>query len=473
MEQTSPSLRVAVIGAGPAGLRAAQALAEAGLHPVLIDESPEPGGQIYRKPPRPLRALRSPKALYGRDWRRAQALEDMLETLRDRIELRMQTLVWNAQALGARGFQLLLRGPEGDDETLEVRALVLATGAMDRILPVPGWTAPGVWSLGGAQVMLKAQAQVVGRRPVFAGSGPLLYLVAWQYAKAGARPAAVIDAASFGAKLRALPGMLARPGVLMQGTGMALALRRMGVPVLEGCHGERIEATPEGLTLHWRGASGAGKVTGDAIALGHGLKPERQLADLLGCKAEFDPRTGQWLVQTDPDGRSSVPLLYLAGDMVAINGAHAAEFAGELAARALLRDLHLNDPAPTVRAPALRRAMTLQRVFRRAVETAFPFPEHRIAGLPDDTMVCRCEGVTAGDLRRAIADWQPSDVNRLKAMTRCGMGRCQSRLCGNVAAGLLAAETGIDRARAGALRGQVPVKPITAPMPSSQRGVAP
>jgi len=451
--------RVAVIGAGPAGLRAVQALAEAGLRPVLIDENPEPGGQIYRKPPAPLRALRNPKSLYGRDWRRAGALDAMLQTLRDRIDMRMETLVWDAHR-HANEFRLFLRGPDGRDEVLDVAAVILATGAMDRILPVPGWTVPGVWSMGGAQVMLKAQAQVVGRRPIFAGSGPLLYLVAWQYAKAGAVPAAVIDSGRFIDKLRALPGMLARPGVLLQGVRMTLALRRMGVPVIEGAHAERISSEPDGLTLHWQGRRRSGEVRGDAIALGHGLKPERQLADLLGCGTQFDAPSGQWLARTDGHNRSSVPGLYLAGDMRAINGAHAAEYSGELAARALLRDLELRDAAPSVRTRALRGALALQGLFRRGLETAFPFPQERIGALPDDTMVCRCEGITAGDLRRAITDWEPGDVNRLKAMTRCGMGRCQSRLCGHVAASLLAAESGIEQSAVGTLRGQAPVKPL-------------
>lgn len=457
------ALPVAVIGAGPAGLRAAQVLAEAGLRPVLIDENPAIGGQIYRKPPPALRALRPARALYGGDWRRAQALDAMMAALAGRIDTRLETLVWNAEArdFGAR---LTLRGTDGADRVLDVAALVLATGAMDRILPVPGWTAPGVWSLGGAQVMLKAQAQLVGRRPVFAGSGPLLYLVAWQYAQAGARPAAVIDSAGFGAKLAALPGMLTRPAMVLKGARMAFDLRRMGVPVIEGAHAERIDPAADGLVLRWQGPGGrSGQVTGDAVALGHGLNPERQLADLLGCRARFDDGAGQWLAEVDGHGRASVPGVYLAGDIRAIEGAHAAEYAGEVAARALLRDMGRDDPAPAPRVPALRGALALHRAFRRALERAFPFPQARIATLPDETIVCRCEGVTAADLRRAIADWQPADINRLKAMTRCGMGRCQSRLCGHVAAGLLAAETGKHRAEVGAIRGQAPVKPLPAP----------
>lgn len=107
--------------------------------------------------------------------------------------------------------------------------------------------------------------------------------------------------------------------------------------------------------------------------------------------------------------------------------------------------------------------MKRQDLFRKGLEAAFPFPSGRVEELPDETIVCRCEGVTAGDLRRAIAHWQPADVNRLKAMTRCGMGRCQSRLCGETAAALLAAGSGRDRDEVGFVRSQVPVKPLPAP----------
>lgn len=448
-------LPVAVVGAGPAGLRAAERLAAAGLRPVLLDEAPEPGGQIYRRPPPALAALRDPKDLYGADAGRAQALAAMFATLRPRIAYRPQTTVWNAVREADGTLLLMLRGPDGRDEPLRLRAVVLATGAMDRVVPLPGWTLPGVFSLGGAQVMLKAQAHLIGRRPVFAGSGPLLYLVAWQYAKAGARPAAVIDAAPLSAKLRAAPWMLARPGLLMRGAAMALALRRRGVPVIQGALAERIEEECEGLAVHWHG----GRIACDAVAIGHGLKPERQLADLLGCPMAFDPHSGQWHSTADAEGRSPVPGVYLAGDMVRIDGGHAAEAAGELAAGALLRDLGLAGPGP-LRRLALRLALARAARFRRGMERAFPLPPAAIRGMPDATIVCRCEGVSAGSLRRALADWEPADVNRLKAVTRCGMGRCQGRLCGGTAAALMADATGRPPEAPGALRGQAPVKPL-------------
>lgn len=462
--------RVAIVGGGPAGMRAAGVLAAAGLRPVILNEAPEPGGQIYRRPPEALRSFLTPARLYGPDAGRAQALHADFAALADRVDHRGGTLVWNIVRRQPAGFRLFLQDSGGVQSVLDCDAVVLATGAMDRILPMPGWTQPGVWSLGGAQVMLKGQANLIGRRPVFAGSGPLLYLVAWQYAKAGGRPAAVIDAASLAAKLRAAPWLAARPAVMLRGLAMAAALRLRGIPVLEGAHAERIEATETGLRVHWSSPHAAGRIDGDAVAIGHGLKSEQQLAELLGCRSRHDAGSGQWLVETDDEGRTSVAHAYIAGDMAGIRGGHAAESAGELAAWALLKDLQRRDNA--ARRDVLKHQLSRQDRFRRGLERAFPFPQSRIALLPDETIVCRCEGITAGALRKAIGDWQPAEVNRLKAMTRCGMGRCQGRLCGGIAAGLLAAHSDLSPAGVGHLRAQAPIKPLPGPSAAIEKDAA-
>jgi pyruvate/2-oxoglutarate dehydrogenase complex dihydrolipoamide dehydrogenase (E3) component len=106
---------------------------------------------------------------------------------------------------------------------LEFSRVIVATGATDRILPVPGWTLPGVYSLGAAQIALKFQGCAIGERVVFAGSGPLLYLVAYQYAKAGAKVVAVLDSSPF-----SCPGPRpARPAVTAGDTGQRYLLPRL------------------------------------------------------------------------------------------------------------------------------------------------------------------------------------------------------------------------------------------------------
>jgi len=195
--------RVIVVGAGPAGTRAAELLVAAGLRPLVVDEAADNGGQIYRRQPAGFR--RPATALYGTESGRATALHAAFDALRERIEHWPESLAWNLRD----GVLHVLRGERS--HALPFDALILATGATDRLIPLPGWTLPGVFTLGGAQIALKAQACAIGRRMAFLGSGPLLYLVAAQYAKAGAEVAAVLDTAPASARWRALPLMAARP----------------------------------------------------------------------------------------------------------------------------------------------------------------------------------------------------------------------------------------------------------------------
>ena len=458
--------RVAIVGAGPAGLRAAEALVQAGLRPVLIDEAPRVGGQIYRQPPPPLQ--RPARALYGFEASKATALFQRFAALQGQIDHRPDTLVWHIED---RCLHLL---HAGQAELLPFDALLLATGATDRVLPFPGWTLPGVFTLGAAQVALKAQASLIGPRVVFAGTGPLLLLVAWQYLQAGGQVQAVLDVASPGAAWRTLPQLLARPSALAKGAYWLAGLRLAGVPVHRGVRLLRAEGDKAGdragdrdsagqgnirvQRLHWQAGGPPEATDCDAIAFGHGLRSETQLADLAGCVFDFNPLDQAWLPQRDAAGRSSVPGVYLAGDGAAITGADAAELAGARAALALLQDLgHTVAPA---QGRALERALAPLQRFRQGLETLCPLPTDWAAQAPDHLIVCRCEEITAGALRACVRSTGSHELNRLKALTRIGMGRCQGRMCAPAAARLLADAAGRTLADVGRLRGQPPVKPV-------------
>ena len=441
---------IVVVGAGPAGVRAAATLARNGRRVVLIDENMRVGGQIYRQPPPG--AERPAKALYGFEAEKAIAIHHALDGLHDRIDYRPETLVWNA-----REHVLDLDGPRGR-ERLPFDRLVLATGATDRSIPFPGWTLPGVFSLGGAQIALKAQGCAIGRRVVFAGTGPLLPLVAYQYAKAGADVAAVLDTSSFAIKLKAAPGLLALPAVFAKGLYYLAQLKRRGIRVIEGVEGFAVEgdARPEAIT--WRRGAATGRIPCDAVGAGFGLRSETQLADLLGCAFAFDALTRQWLPTRDAEGRASERHLYLAGDGAGIAGADAAELAGERVAWTLLGDL--GQPVDASRVAVLDKGLARIQRFRRAIEAAYPFPHHLHAAIPDDLTICRCEGVTVEDLRRQVDGRDASEMNRLKAYSRLGMGRCQGRMCASAGAELLGRWRGVEAGAVGRLRGQAPVKPI-------------
>ena len=445
--------RIVIVGAGPAGVRAAEALVEAGRRPIVIDEERRDGGQIYRRQPDGFR--RTCTDLYGSEAQRAAALHKTFEGLKDRIDYRPDTPAWNV----ADGRLHIVN--ELQSESLAYGALIIAAGATDRLMPIRGWNRAGVYSLGGAQIALKAQACAIGRKVVFLGSGPLLYLVASQYLKAGASVEAVLDTARYYRRIKALPKLLARPDTLLKGIALTRHVKRSGVRLLTG-------ATP--LEIGSDGEGGVGSVSVrlpsgetetiacDAVGLGYHLRPETQLADLARCAFRFDGQTRQWLPEVDEHGRSSVQGVYLAGDSSRTLGADGAEAAGRLAALAVLQDQGHGVAAGEM-ARLARRTARMER-FRQGLAEAFPWPHEAAAALADDTVICRCETITVGELRTVAREAGASELNRAKAFSRVGMGRCQGRFCGHAAAEVVAAAADIPLEQVGRLRGQAPVKPL-------------
>ncbi len=449
------SPQVVIVGAGPSGVRAAETLVAAGLRPFLIDEGRRDGGQIYRRQPENFR--RSYTDLYGTEADRAQAVHQAFDAIRDRVDYRPETLVWNI----ADGQVWTASGKAQD--AIAYDALILCTGATDRLMPMQGWDLPGTYSLGGAQVALKAQACSIGSQVVFLGTGPLLYLVAAQYIKAGAKVAAVLDTSTFAHRLRALPDLLALPSVLWNGIALTRAIKAAGVPLLTGVTPLSLAGDPQdgvaGVTVRLADATER-HFAADAVAMGYHLRPETQLADLARCEFAFDDLTRQWLPVRDGDGRAKVPAgrLYLAGDGARILGARSAEASGRLAALAALSDL--DQPVDWGQMIALRREVGRYARFARGLARAFPWPHQQAASLSDDTILCRCECVTVGDMRRTMDVTGAAEANRAKAFNRVGMGRCQGRYCGHAAAEVIAATGDMPIASAGRLRGQAPVKPL-------------
>ncbi|NYZ12263.1 NAD(P)/FAD-dependent oxidoreductase [Azospirillum sp. RWY-5-1] len=440
--------RVVIVGAGPAGIRAAQTLVAAGLAPVVIDEGARAGGQIYRRPPEGF--TRPPETLYGPEAPKARDLHAVFDRMVAAGQLHHHP---RSSVLAVAGGELHVQSDAGGSR-IGYDRLILATGATDRLAPVPGWQNPGVFSLGGVQIALKAQGVALGRRMVLAGSGPLLTLVAAQLLKAGGTVAAVLDTAPLGGQLAAWAGLAARPGLALRGLAMRARLGRL---YHAGVSLDRIEADERGpVAIRWRDASGRPRETAcDMVGLGWHLRAETHLADLAGCRFAYDETWAQWLPMADRMGRAGNGV-YLAGDGLRILGADGAELAGRLAAAACLADLGL--PAPDPRAD-LRRLARLER-FARGIARAFPWPADMVRALPDEAVVCRCEGITAGALGDTVEYGGP-EANRAKSLGRVGMGRCQGRYCQLAAAELIAARTGDTAARdVGRLRGQAPVRPL-------------
>jgi NADPH-dependent 2,4-dienoyl-CoA reductase/sulfur reductase-like enzyme len=486
--------KIVIVGAGPAGIRAAHTLVDARLHPIVIDENARWGGQIYRQPPEGAGFQRAPRALYGFEARKAAALHATMARLLPNVDYRPHTLAW---ACDTQFGTDPTREPIGSDvrplagrlatlcgtreQSVPFTHLIIASGATDRVLPLPGWTLPGVYTLGAAQTALKAQGCAIGKRVVFAGTGPLLYLVAYQYAKAGAQVLAVLDTADTAAQAAALPQLAVRPSLLAKGLYYVGWLRAHGVRIERGVSLQGILGDRHVTGMAWQAGSNspapgsspasspASSTTHtlecDAVAFGYGLRPETQLADIAGCRFRYDTLNRCWLPERDEAGRTSIGGIYVAGDGAGIAGADAAERAGRLAALAVLDDIEHQASAPGKRsrvdaAAAERRSLHRTATFRAGLEAAFPAPFERARTWPDAMTICRCEEIDAGTIRQCVRSGAAREINRLKALTRAGMGRCQGRMCAEAALALLADETGLPLDALGRLRAQAPIKPI-------------
>jgi D-hydroxyproline dehydrogenase subunit alpha len=435
---------LAVIGAGPAGLAATLAAAAHGVRVTLLDSAPDAGGQFYRQPAAGLRA-RHPRALHHQ-WRTWERLRGGLDT-----QVRAGTVrhltdhhIWLVER-GA-GFTVhALPGPERPErpEPVEVRAdaVLLATGGYEKVLPFPGWTLPGVLTAGGAQAMLKGTLVVPGRTAVVAGTGPLLLPVATGLAAAGVEVAALVESADPKALLRRIRALAAQPDKVAEGAQYAARLLRQRVRVLSRhtvveAHGtDRLEAvTVAALDADGRTRPGTGRrIVCDTLAVGHGMLPHTDLAEALGCRLDG------LRVYVDDEQRTDVPGVWAAGEATGIGGAALALAEGHIAGRSAAARLHGTAPDPRAWAAAAK-SRTRLRAFFAALDAVYAPPAHWTDQVTDTTVVCRCEEVTGGAVREAVAELGAGDARTVKLLTRAGMGWCQGRMCGPAVAGLTGCE---------------------------------
>lgn len=447
---------IVVLGGGPAGMRAAIAARRHGLRVAVVDEGQRPGGQVYRAPFHPVRPsdLRASKDL-------ARG-----ERLRAELDASGATLLARHRAwFAAPGMRVACFGPEGPAE-LDARALILATGTTERVLPVPGVILPGVIGLAAATILLKAHAVVPAGPTVVAGVGPLLYAVAAGLLKAGGRIAAVVDLLRPAEWSAALPGLLSRPDLVSRGAAWMAALIRAGVPVHRGAtvtaiHGadgvEAVEVARVG--ADWSPAPARTTIAAGSVAIGHGLTPATEFARLLGVPHQFSAARGGWVPQLGPD-RKAADGIYIAGDCAGISGAAAAEWAGALAGLSAARDL---GAIPTERYAAAsheaRARLAREERFGWTISRMMALRPGLVATVTPGTIVCRCEDVARARIDQ-VAARGARHVNQLKSSTRCGMGPCQGRSCGEAAAEIMAAETGLPREQVGLWTARTPLRPI-------------
>ena len=443
---------IVVVGAGPAGMAAATVAAKHGARALLLDEQPVAGGQIYRAVSRPTLTDRN---VLGPDYYQGQDLIAELEA--SGAEHQTGATVWQLSAEREIGVS-----KDGVAQLLTADQIIIATGAQERPFPVSGWTLPGVMTAGGAQVLLKS-AGLAASDAVFAGTGPLLYLVANQYLKAGIAIRAILDTTPRGNSLRALPHLPAAMmsiGALMKGRRWIAELRAAGIPFIKGVEDLKLIGTDALSAVEYRHRQHWERIDTSRVFLHQGIVPNVNLAMAAGCAHRWSNAQLCWHAVTDTWAETDVPGVAIAGDGAAVNGALAAECLGRIAAYgALHRCARLDATLRNRLSAPSREILARERRLRPFLDAMFrPSRQFRI---PEDdaTLVCRCEEVPAARVRESV-DLGCIGPNQLKGFSRCGMGPCQARMCGLTISEMIAERRGVSVAEVGALRLRPPVKPL-------------
>jgi NADPH-dependent 2,4-dienoyl-CoA reductase/sulfur reductase-like enzyme len=440
---------LAVVGAGPAGMSAALAACSSGVQVVMLDDQPRPGGQVFRRGVEPRRLPRF-----------ASSIDDIYaDPSALNIDYRPRHAVWAFDADA-----LHVCGPEGNYR-LQAKRTIIATGASEWVLPVPGWTLPGVTTAGGAQALLKSSGVVVGRNVAIAGTGPLLLQLASQLLAAGASIAGIFEVASFRQWAAAVACTLPYPPLALQGLALLATLIRRGIVIQFGCVPTRIHGEGEvnGLDVMRLGEKPETlvHVAADAVCLSYGLVASTELAAMRGCGLRAAPALGAWQVVRDAAMRTTDDTVFAVGDGADIGGARFAICEGTVAGFAVARDL-----GRVPQGEAVKREREAQRRIKRLapvrgfLSRTFRARTELIAALPPDAMLCRCEEVRVGAIRNAIRDGVRS-LHELRILLRVGMGPCQGRYCTTSALRLLAQETGRTHQELGTGSARPPVRPIT------------
>lgn len=450
----STHTNVAIIGAGPAGMMAAARLASRNHSVTVLDEQPQAGGQIWRNIMGTTTGL---AGILGPDYAAGATVAGQFAA--SGVQHLRGATVWNL----TRERQLHYLH-EGQTHTLTADAVILATGAMERPFPIPGWTLPGVMGAGAAQVLLKGSGTVPATPVVIAGCGPLLYLICWQYLRANVQIAAVLDTSSgrdiFHASPPLLSGLAAFKDI-RKGLSMINAIKEKRIPFYRGVQNLQVrgEASVRSISFEHQGQTH--ELDTNLVLLHQGVVPNTQFTWLLRAAHDWSDTGACWIPKADAWGRlHEIEGIYLAGDGQGIAGAQAAVTRGELAAMAVDAQL---DPAQATSldsrsAPLLSR-LKKDMALRPFLDAAYmPKRENRIP--QDDTIVCRCEEVTAGQIRDFVKQGCMGP-NQAKSFSRCGMGPCQGRMCGLTVTEVIADQLKVAQDQVGYYRIRAPLKPVT------------
>jgi NADPH-dependent 2,4-dienoyl-CoA reductase/sulfur reductase-like enzyme len=442
-----------VIGAGPAGMAAAATAARLGVSTMLVDEQPAPGGQIYRNVES---RGENASGVAQADWARGAALAKEFRASGAGYQPGMQ--VWQLE----RDRKVYVTDG-AKASCITARRVLIATGAMERPLPIAGWTLPGVMTVGAAQILYKSSQWVPHAGTWIAGSGPLLWLYAAQALEAGGKFEGILDTtpkSNYAHALRHSAGALHGREYLDRGMALQREVRAAGVRVIADVTGIEAKGHGQLATVHYHTGRHWQDVPASMLLLHHGVVPHAHATWSLDAAHRWVAVQRCFAPVTDAWGNLSVDGYTAAGDCAGIVGAEVSALQGRLAALEAARVLGVMDETTrNAQSQAPRAELKRLLPIRPFLDQLFA-PRASLLAPHDEVVVCRCESVTARQIRNAVA-LGCLGPNQMKAFTRCGMGPCQGRMCGPAAAEIMAHARGVSAADIGVFNVRPPLNPLS------------
>jgi len=464
-----------IVGAGPAGMAAAETAAALGIEMIVVDEQAQRGGQFLRQPPSAFKVV---DWLPGRTYQPAKRLLARSGLLRDAEWLQQATVAGIFPQPGHQPSEPRFRvviDTESGVRQVSARSVLIASGCYDLPVIFPGWNTPGVMAAGGVQAFIKSQQFVPGERILLAGSHPLQLLIADQIVQAGGEVAGVLFAQS---QSRALK-LLGKPLTIFQQAskfgqlvGSLARLRKAGVKVEFGRTLVKANGGHELQSVTVAPLDQQGKLIKDAatdiacdrLGVCFSFLTSSELARQLDADCAWSARRGGWLALHNEWMASSVPGLYVAGEITGVAGSDVAMEEGKLAALGCALELGKLDAATADQnARPLRKQLHQLREFAELLsQLSWPGDDFFDQLISDDSIVCKCEELTAGRLRKLFAD-NPSisTASSAKLLSRAGMGLCQGRYCHHSLTRLLVQLRGTEEQEVAGFTARFPSKPLS------------
>ncbi len=455
------TVNVVIVGSGLAGLTAANILSDSNLSILLIDENIHIGGQLLRKVPEKLGEY----SAYRPDRVKKVGLKFIESLQKKRIKIINKAIVIGIYP----GNKILVEVDEKEVMSVHYDVILFATGARERFIPFKGWTLPGVYSTGLVQVLMKSSGVLAAGEILIGGAGLFLLAVAYEVLKNKGRVTAVLEQTPMLSKIKLLSQFFHQFSKFTEGAKFLSRIYFSQVPVkyrtkiLEARGRQALEEVVTArLDQEGEVIPGSEKIyRTQALAVGYGFIANIELPQLAGCELEFSEAKGGWVVKVGHSLETSVKNIFAAGEVTGIGGGLKSIDEGRIATLSILNRFEkIGEVEYFSRLKPLARQRKHHLKFAEYFNLLYNVPDHGLLTIPDDTIVCRCEDVKMGDIKKAVKNGYNTPVS-LKVAVRTGMGNCQGRICGANIYSIISALTNESPEEVGRFTVRPPIKPVT------------